>query len=226
MMTSAHPWARPDTGHPRAKLVLAALKLFAEKGFEGASTREIAESAGANISAIRYYFGDKAGLYRAAFTEPMGEMPVQGCATVDLTLPQEELLGRFFAEFLEPLKHGEAVRLVMKLHFREMIEPTGAWQQEIEAEIKPQQEAMVRMLVHRFGLAAPDTEVQRLAFAIVGMAVQYYVGQDVVQAIAPEVLADPAAIDMLAQSLTRFAHSMIEAEALRRANAGNVREAA
>ena len=59
----------------RSRLVLAALRQFAEKGFEAATTREICEAAGANISAIRYYFGDKAGLYRAAFTEPMGESP-------------------------------------------------------------------------------------------------------------------------------------------------------
>ncbi|WP_306306050.1 TetR/AcrR family transcriptional regulator [Methylomonas koyamae] len=30
------------------------------KSYEGASTREICEAAGVNISAIRYYFGDKA----------------------------------------------------------------------------------------------------------------------------------------------------------------------
>ena len=213
---SAVPVAiRSETEHPRQKLVLAALKLFAEKGFEGASTRDIADAAGANISAIRYYFGDKAGLYRAAFTEPLGEN-AHGCADIDPTLPLPEALHQFFAEFLEPLKRGEAVRLVMKLHFREMIEPTGAWEEAIEAEIKPQHEAMVRMLTQRFGISAPDVDVQRLAFSVVGMAVHYYVGQDIVNAIAPEVLASPDAIDTLAARLAHYAAAMIEAEAARR----------
>ena len=213
---SAVPVAiRSETEHPRQKLVLAALKLFAEKGFEGASTRDIADAAGANISAIRYYFGDKAGLYRAAFTEPLGEN-AHGCADIDPTLPLPEALHQFFAEFLEPLKRGEAVRLVMKLHFREMIEPTGAWEEAIEAEIKPQHEAMVRMLTQRFGMSAPDVDVQRLAFSVVGMAVHYYVGQDIVNAIAPEVLASPDAIDTLAARLAHYAAAMIEAEAARR----------
>lgn len=213
---SAVPAAlRSETEHPRQKLVLAALKLFAEKGFEGASTREIADAAGANISAIRYYFGDKAGLYRAAFTEPLGEN-AHGCADIDPSMPLPEALHFFFAEFLEPLKRGEAVRLVMKLHFREMIEPTGAWEEAIEAEIKPQHAAMVRMLTQRFGMSAPDVDVQRLAFSVVGMAVHYYVGQEIVDAIAPEVLADPDAIDTLAARLAHYAAAMIEAEAARR----------
>ena len=209
-------WSRPEDEHPRNKLVLAALKLFAEKGFGGASTRDIADAAGANVSAIRYYFGDKAGLYRAAFTEPLNEVPEQGCADIDLSLPLHDALHQFFADFLAPLKRGEAVRLVMKLHFREMIEPTGALEQAIEAEIKPQHAAIVRLLLRRFDTAQADLDVQRLAFAIVGMAVQYYVGLDVVAAIAPAVLADAEAIDTLALRLAAYAAAMIEAEAGRR----------
>jgi AcrR family transcriptional regulator len=215
MMNAVPAWSRTETGHPRQKLVLAALKLFAEKGFEGASTREIADAASANVSAIRYYFGDKAGLYRAAFTEPLGDN-AHGCADIDPAKPLPDALHQFFAEFLEPLKRGEAVRLVMKLHFREMIEPTGAWEEAIEAEIKPQHEAMVRMLTQRFGMAAPDIDVQRLAFSVVGMAVHYYVGQDIVDAIAPELLGSPDAVDTLAGRLAHFAAAMIDAEAARR----------
>jgi AcrR family transcriptional regulator len=199
--------------------VLAALKLFAEKGFEGASTREIADAASANVSAIRYYFGDKAGLYRAAFTETVCDGASPGRFSLDPETPLPQALRLFFTEFLAPLKQGEAMRLVMKLHFREMVEPTGAWEQEIEAEIKPQHEMMVRMLVRRFGLAAPDLDVQRLAFAIVGMAVQYYVGQDLVTAIAPGILAEADAIDTLAERLAWYASAMIEVEAARRSAA-------
>ena len=216
-MTLSQPaWTRTENQHPRNKLVLAALKLFAERGFSGASTRDIADAAGANISAIRYYFGDKAGLYRAAFTEPLDEYPGQGTTDLDPDLPLTPALQRFFADFLGPLKHGEAVRLVMKLHFREMIEPTGAWDQAIEAEIKPQYAAVVRLLVRRFELSQDDIDIQRLAFAIVGMAVQYYVGQDVIAAIAPQILADADAIDALAGRLADYAVAMIEAEAMRR----------
>lgn len=206
---------RPDAEPTRQKLVLAALKLFAEKGFDGASTRDIADAAQANISAIRYYFGDKAGLYRAAFTEPLGDN-AHGCAEIPADVPLSKGLHGFFMEFLGPLKRGEAVRLVMKLHFREMIEPTGAWEEAIEGEIKPSHEALTRMLTRIFGMAAPDLDVQRLAFSVVGMAVHYYVGQSIVEAIEPRLIDSEEAIDTLAERLAQYAAAIIESEARRR----------
>lgn len=44
-----------------------AKKHFAEKGYEGASVRHICDAAGANVSAIKYHFGGKEGLYRECF---------------------------------------------------------------------------------------------------------------------------------------------------------------
>jgi len=45
--------------------LLAAIEVFAEEGYEGASTRSLASRAGVNAPAIQYYFGSKEGLYRA-----------------------------------------------------------------------------------------------------------------------------------------------------------------
>lgn len=44
-------------------ILFAAEKLFAEKGFNGTSTREISKAANVNISMISYYFGSKEKLY-------------------------------------------------------------------------------------------------------------------------------------------------------------------
>lgn len=206
----------PDTQNARTCLVMAALKIFAEKGFEAATTRSICELAGANISAIRYYFGDKAGLYRAAYTEPMCDAPCHSNIDTFSNMPLPEALRLFFREFLEPLKKGEELRLAMKLRFREMIEPTGVWQEEIDAEIKPQHEALVLMLKQRFGLAEVDDDLQRLTFSIIGMAVHFYVGQDIVDSIAPHLLATPEDIDILADRLAAYAIAIIDSEAQRR----------
>jgi AcrR family transcriptional regulator len=205
-----------ESGNARGKLIMAALQVFAEKGFGGATTREICEMAGTNISAIRYYFGDKAGLYRAAFTEPMGDTPCHSKIDTFANLPLPEALNLFFKEFLEPLKKGKELRLVMKLHFREMIEPTGVWQEEIDAEIKPQHEAMVSLLKQHLGIKRIDVDVHRLAFAIIGMAVHFYVGHDIVSVISPQLLNTPKAIDTLADRLTNYSVAMIESETKRR----------
>ena len=55
-----------------ARIVEAALNLFGERGYEGASTRDIAERAGVNAPALNYYFNNKEGVYRAC-TEYMVE---------------------------------------------------------------------------------------------------------------------------------------------------------
>jgi AcrR family transcriptional regulator len=52
----------------RAAILDAALLEFAERGFDGVSTREIAARAGARHALIKYYFDTKEGLWRAAVT--------------------------------------------------------------------------------------------------------------------------------------------------------------
>lgn len=47
----------------RKKIINSAIVLFANKGFESTSTREICKHAGVNLSLIPYYFGNKDGLY-------------------------------------------------------------------------------------------------------------------------------------------------------------------
>ena len=54
-------------------ILLHAEELFAEKGFEGSSTREISKNAKVNISMISYYFGSKEKLFVRIFEVRMNE---------------------------------------------------------------------------------------------------------------------------------------------------------
>jgi TetR/AcrR family transcriptional regulator, regulator of cefoperazone and chloramphenicol sensitivity len=66
-----HPTLRQRLGSyargedTRRRILETALDIFATEGYEGASTRLLAERAGVNLPAIQYYFGSKEGLYRA-----------------------------------------------------------------------------------------------------------------------------------------------------------------
>ena len=51
--------------HTRQRLLEAGIELFAELGYERASTRAIARRAGVSLPALQYYFGGKEGLHRA-----------------------------------------------------------------------------------------------------------------------------------------------------------------
>ena len=62
-----------DTGYSksdetRSRIIRAALKMFGELGFEGASTRDIATAAGVNPPALQYHFNNKEGVYIACVT--------------------------------------------------------------------------------------------------------------------------------------------------------------
>jgi AcrR family transcriptional regulator len=72
-------------------LLEAATALFGERGFDGATTREIAELAGVDATLIARYFGSKTGLYLAALRTELGD-----AAPPDLLTPDRMigLLGR------------------------------------------------------------------------------------------------------------------------------------
>lgn len=87
----------------RQRLIEAALAVFGEAGFEGASTRMLADRAGANLAAIPYHFRSKEGLYRAAAQSIVDRMA--------------EKAGPLLEEIEHALKHArplrsEAIRLL------------------------------------------------------------------------------------------------------------------
>ena len=49
------------------QIMEAAEKLFAAKGFNGTSVRDISEAAGVNLAMVSYYFGSKEKLFEAMF---------------------------------------------------------------------------------------------------------------------------------------------------------------
>lgn len=59
----------------KERLIQAGIEAFAANGFEGTTTRMIAEKADCNLAAIPYYFGGKKGLYHAVF-ESIADVPV------------------------------------------------------------------------------------------------------------------------------------------------------
>ena len=57
----------PPSEKTKDLILEVARKQFSEKGYEGVSVRDICDAAGANVSAIKYHFGGKEGLYRECF---------------------------------------------------------------------------------------------------------------------------------------------------------------
>lgn len=121
--------------------------------------------------------------------------------------------------FTEPIKQGHLIQCCMRLHFREMLEPTGVWQEEIDNTIKPAHMALVQVLCQHLGLAQADDDIHRLAFAIASLGMMLHVGSEVITALRPALIATPEAVDIYADRLLGYAHAMVQDEARRRAPA-------
>ncbi|MFR4119705.1 MAG: TetR/AcrR family transcriptional regulator [Bilophila wadsworthia] len=80
MMNKTNPPQRPkraqrsDGRSTRAVVLEAAGKVFAERGFAEATSKEICERAGTNGAAVNYYFGGKEGLYEEVLIEAHRQM--------------------------------------------------------------------------------------------------------------------------------------------------------
>ena len=89
------------------KILDAADVLFANKGFNGTSLREITSQANANLAAVNYHFGSKKELIKAVMSRYMDELSPRLESALSL-ICQAELkptLHEVFSAFIGPLLH-------------------------------------------------------------------------------------------------------------------------
>ena len=223
---TAHPDARPtnsDRGSDRGAvarehLIAHGTRIFATKGFTAATTREICDAAGVNVSAIHYYFGDKEGLYRAALLQPIREMTAAFGRYDDPALPFEQAMRMFLTPFLTSSRGGEDEldADVMRMHLREMIEPSDVFREITAQTIVPAHDALAKVLARHAGLAAPDADIHQLAFAIVAMAHDYCMSREFMKMLAPEVLGRPRAMELIVERLVGYSRALLDYEVARR----------
>jgi AcrR family transcriptional regulator len=199
----------------RNRLLIAALRLFVEKGYAQTSIRDIAQAAEANVASVAYYFRDKEGLYRTALYEPLHAESVNAKCLEVACLPLREALKAFMSACLRPLSMGEAAQLSIRLRFREMLEPTGMLKEE-QTALKELHEALIQMLMRHFGISQTDDELCALAFAIFGLVTHLYSGRDRIRSINAELMDRANAASEWVERLTRYAETMVASEVKRR----------
>ncbi|MCP4991258.1 MAG: TetR/AcrR family transcriptional regulator [Colwellia sp.] len=87
------------------KILDAADVLFADKGFNGTSLREITSQANVNLAAVNYHFGSKKELIKAVMSRYMDELSPQLESALSLICQAEvkPTLHEVFSAFSEPL---------------------------------------------------------------------------------------------------------------------------
>lgn len=96
-------------------ILFAAEKLFAEKGFEGTSTREIAKAANVNISMISYYFGSKEKLYEKLVEYRMSEGQFFSKDIIEKTdINEWEKVEKIVDQFAGKVRHNKCFYRIMQ----------------------------------------------------------------------------------------------------------------
>lgn len=92
----------------RQKIIRSATKLFAKKGLNGTSVREISRKASVNLAAINYHFQSKEQLYREIVSHHFQRL-VENIAQLDQQKidDEESYIERFVEHNLDLLFHGD-----------------------------------------------------------------------------------------------------------------------
>jgi TetR/AcrR family transcriptional regulator, regulator of cefoperazone and chloramphenicol sensitivity len=162
---------RPVT-NTRQRLLEAASKLFAEKGFGGATVAAICRKAQANIASVNYHFGNKGNLYREAWrharASTMAAFPSDGGVGAEAA-PQQRLRGRMRA-ILQRALDGEALEVRIMNH--EMARPTGLLRQVVQDTIGPLRQATREILTELLGPRADELTIQSCMLLVIGPCMQ------------------------------------------------------
>lgn len=175
--------AARDDRDTRERLLRAGSELFAATGLHGATVRDIAAAAGANVAAASYHFGSKEALYlevlrtqfsairdRLAKRAPVpSPADLEGSSRAEL----ERLIELRLVTMLEILV-GPPPSVYGKLIQREMCDPSAALPNIVEEFIRPQMEEM-RVIYRQLYPSLPAADIDRCSFSMVGQVVFYHV---------------------------------------------------
>lgn len=157
--------ARPPKrdAETRQRLLDTALELFAERGFEDVTVRDLSREARVNLAAINYHFGDKLGLYRelieGAIRGMRGLHEEQLEAAKDLA--PEDQLRRYVRTFSPRIADGDQHQrmLLMKLVRREIMSPSPLGRRVFERGILPRLEHLSEIIARILDCPPDDARV-------------------------------------------------------------------
>jgi AcrR family transcriptional regulator len=207
------PMTRPSE-ITRERILKAAERLFAERGYEATSVRAIVAKARVNQAAINYHFAGKDGLYRevlrAAFRALTQHQLVH--AEEAKAMSREKALAEFVRDQLRPLLARDEISRHIRIFNWEAVRPTAVFRKLMSEEAAPFMGLAVD-LVRRF---LPEADQRTLMVAAVWLIGQcnIFVRNREQLANPPVSLAlDEAAVERLAELVSAWAVAGLESPA-------------
>jgi AcrR family transcriptional regulator len=192
----------------RRRILAAAGEVFSERGFDGATIREIVRRAHVNLAAVNYHFSDKEELYVSLFCPgPFAEEMKQKVAEAGKS-PRARLEA-FIAAFLFHLLGEGRPNWVGKLMAREMVEPTRALDKVVEDMIRPIFSALREILSELMDAAEDSRTVRDVGASVVGQCLFYKHSEAVIRRLYPEIQYDERTIAGIAGHVMLFSEKAI-----------------
>jgi AcrR family transcriptional regulator len=168
-------------------LVEAALDVFGRLGFEGATTREIAKAAGANLAAIVYHFGSKEALHLAVaehvasrIASSVGPALAEAANPAASATPEaaRTMFGRLIETYVEVMVGSAEAERWARFIVREQMQPSAAFD-VIYGIMGGSVGIATRLIATALG-RPEDEEIRLRAFAMFGQVLVFRVAQALV----------------------------------------------
>jgi TetR/AcrR family transcriptional regulator, regulator of cefoperazone and chloramphenicol sensitivity len=194
-----------DLDTTRDRIIDAAGEIFAERGFEATTVRDICHAAGANIAAVNYYFGDKQRLFvEAVLRAHRWRMEQAALPDWSIDTPPEKKLTDFIATFIRRVRTGPKDAWQNRLMMRELMRPDAACAEVVRDSIRPQFEILLAILRALLPEETSAETLHLMAFSIVGQCLFYHFADPVVRHLIDDVEYADFGIDKLAQHIANF----------------------
>ena len=202
-----------STDDARTRILQAAGPVFADRGFQSATIRDICHAASVNQAAVNYYFRDKERLYietvKAAQQRLIERVPMRSWPE---GTPAVQRLSAFIETLLTRVLEGHEAPWQSRLMVREILNPSAACQELVEEYFRPQFAMLLDILRQLAGERLEAHELEQIGFSIVGQCVYYRVGQPIVDCLIPQGERDEHySTQQLATHITRFSLGALQA---------------
>jgi TetR/AcrR family transcriptional regulator, regulator of cefoperazone and chloramphenicol sensitivity len=190
----------------RQRLVDAAAKVFAEKGFSQATIREISMRAGANVAAISYYWRDKESLYKRVVEELIIERTQSYplAAAMDESVPPEARLKKFVELFLHRLLDSGRPASSGKIMVREITQPTEAVTVVLDKLVKPTFDVLTSIVRAICGDGISEDRVKLAAVSIISQCAFYFNAGNIMDMLVEKELLPEFDLEEVAEHITEF----------------------
>ena len=190
----------------KERILLAAGPIFAAKGFETATVREICRAADVNVASINYHFGDKKGLYKQTLflARDLREEQVPLPAWTDEE-PADQKLRSFIELLLQRLVAMQTEPWEVRLLLREVMHPTDAAPPLIENYFRPFLDQLMSIVDEVLEHRLPDHQRHQIGFSIIGQCLHYRVsGKMISLMISEDEYENCFDVQNLAEHIWRF----------------------